>query len=251
MAIEHGGLTVSWLGYATTRIESADGTVVYTDPGRYGTLDGRWADQYGNAPHPSPGPYDARDGDLVVVTHDHHYDDDGIERVASEDAMLIIYEEVSAERIAEGGRDVAEPEDLPYDVRRVGYGDELTVAGVDLEVVPAYNHADGPNAPDGDPFHPKGFGCGFVLTVDGVPCFWTGDSDAIDAHEDLEVSLFLPSIARNFTMDRHAAADLAERLVPGLVVPVHYNTFPDLEADSRAFAGEVASRGVPVVLDEG
>ncbi|SFC17950.1 L-ascorbate metabolism protein UlaG, beta-lactamase superfamily [Halobiforma haloterrestris] len=250
MAIEHGDLTVSWLGYATARIEASDGTVVYTDPGRYGTLDGTWAQQYGGASHPSSDPYDARDGDLVVVTHDHHYDDDGIERVASEDATLVVYEDVSAERITAGGRDVVPREDLPYDVRRVAYGDELTVAGVDVEVVPAYNHPDGPNAPGGDPIHPEGFGCGFRLTVDGVPCFWTGDSDVIDAHDDLEVSLFLPSIAQNFTMDRHAAADLAERLAPDLVVPIHYNTFPDLEADSRAFAGDVASRGVPVVLDE-
>ncbi|WP_049928182.1 MBL fold metallo-hydrolase [Halopiger goleimassiliensis] len=250
MAIDYGDLTLEWLGYATARIEAADGTVVYTDPGRYGTLDGTWGERYGEAAHPDNEPYDARDGDLVVVTHDHHYDDDGIDRVASEDATLVVYEDVSADRISAGGRDVVAPEELPYDVRRVGYGDELTVAGVDVEVVPAYNHPDGPNATDGEPLHPEGFGCGFVLTVDGVPCFWTGDSDVIDAHDDLEVSVLLPSIAQHFTMDRHDAAVLAERLAPDLVVPIHYNTFPDLEADSRAFAGDVASRGVPVALDE-
>lgn len=33
MTIKHDGLDVSWLGYATVRIESPDGFVVYFDPG--------------------------------------------------------------------------------------------------------------------------------------------------------------------------------------------------------------------------
>ncbi|MFB6219343.1 MAG: MBL fold metallo-hydrolase, partial [Halobacteriaceae archaeon] len=68
-------------------------------------------------------------------------------------------------------------EELPYDVRRVGYGDRLSVDGVDVEVLPAYNEPDGPNVgADGEPFHPEGFGCGFLLAVDGVRCLWPGDS---------------------------------------------------------------------------
>jgi len=51
-------------------------------------------------------------------------------------------------------------------------------------------------------------------------------------------------------MDRHGAAVLAAALDPDLVVPIHYNTFEALEADSRAFAADVAGRGVPVALDE-
>jgi len=251
MTVRHDGLRVDWFGYATARIEGSD-TVAYADPGRYGTLDGTWAEQYGGVPHPSGPAYDARDGDLVVVTHDHHYDSDGVRRVASEDATVLVYEAVSAERVNDGGRDVEPVENLPYDVRRVGYGDELELDGVGVEVVPAYNRADGPRADeDGNVTHPRGFGCGFVLDVDGTRCFWTGDSDAIDEHRGMDVSLFIPSIARSFTMDRHEAADLAGDLDPDLVVPIHYNTFPDLRADSEAFAADVARRSIPVALDEG
>jgi len=60
----------------------------------------------------------------------------------------------------------------------------------------------------------------------------------------------MPSISRHFTMNRHGAADLAETLDPDLVVPIHYNTFDMLRADSGAFAADVAKRGVPVALDE-
>jgi len=59
-----------------------------------------------------------------------------------------------------------------------------------------------------------------------------------------------PPIGPRATMDRHEAAALAARIEPSLVMPVHYNTFSNLEADSREFAADVAEAGVPVVLDE-
>ncbi len=250
--VRYGGLTVDWLGYATARIEGTD-AVVYTDPGRYGTLEGTWNERYGGTDHPSGGAYDARDADVVLVTHDHHYDDDGVERVASDDATVVVYEAVSADGVDENsGRDVREPKELPYDVRRVAYGDELTVGGVEIEVVPAYNRTDGPRADEsGAVPHPLGFGCGFRFAVDGTPCFWPGDSDVVAEHDGLDISILMPSIAESFTMDRHDAADLAEDLAPDLVLPIHYNTFPGLESDSGAFAADVAKRGIPVVLDEG
>ena len=249
MTIRYDGLAATWFGYATLRLEAA-GSVVDVDPGRYGVLSGEWPPAHGrtDAPHPRGSPYDARDGDLVVVTHDHHYDTDGIERVAHEDATVVVYEAVDASNV---DRDVVPIAELPYDVVRAGYGESLSVGGVGVEVVPAYNRSDGPNVTgDGEPTHPEGFGCGFLLTLDGTSAFWPGDSDVIDAHDDLDVSLFVPPIGRSFTMDRHGAADLAERLEPDLVLPVHYNTFDALEADSAAFAADVAARGVPVVLDE-
>ena len=249
VTIRHDGLGASWLGYATLRLELG-GTVAYTDPGRYGVLSGEWPPAHGrdDVPHPRGAAYDARDGDLVVVTHDHHYDPDGIRRVAREGATVVVYEAVDAARIP---RDVEPVDDLPFETVRVGYGDSISAAGVDVAAVPAYNHRDGPNVDeDGEPIHPDGFGCGFLLTLGGITAFWPGDSDVIEAHDGLDVSLFCPPIGRSFTMDRHAAADLAERLDPDLVLPIHYNTFDDLEADSAAFAADVAARGVPVVLDE-
>jgi L-ascorbate metabolism protein UlaG (beta-lactamase superfamily) len=237
MPIRHDGLTVSWLGYATVRIE-AGGTVVYLDPGRYGVLDG----------------YAARDGDLVCVTHDHHYDPDGIERVASEDATVVVFEGVNSHRIE---RDVERVSTLDYDVRRVDDEADVAVGDVVVRTVPAYNEPDGPHTTDtGDPVHPAGFGCGFHLTVpsperpNGVRVFWPGDTDVLEGHAELDVSLFCPPIGGSFTMDRREAADLAASMDPDLVLPVHYDTFEALETDSAAFAADVAGRGVPVVLDE-
>lgn len=251
MTIRFGDHRITWLGYACARIGSPDGPVVYTDPGRYGTLDGTWAEQYGGFAHPTGPAYDAADGDLVLVTHDHHYDSDGIRRVASSDATVVLFDAVDADRIREGGRDVDDPDELGLETVRVEPGERLTVAGVSIDVIPAYNLPDGPNVDErGEPIHPEGFGCGYRFAIEDTAYCWPGDSDVVPEHRDLDVSVLLPSISSSFTMDRHGAADLAGDRSPDLVVPIHYNTFESLRSDSRAFAGDVASRGVPVALDE-
>ncbi|WP_336036782.1 MBL fold metallo-hydrolase [Halobacterium yunchengense] len=246
MTVRQADLTVDWLGYATARIEWPDGTVAYTDPGRYGVLTGEWTpgdfDTAGG--HPESTDYRAQDADLVVVTHDHHYDPDGVERVAGEDATVVVYEGVDADRI---GRDVAPVADLPYDVERVAYGDSLAVGGVGVEVVQAETE---PDEPGGRSSHPPGFGCGFVLDRGDRSVLWTGDSDALPVHATVDPDVLLPPISGQITMGEREAADLAARLGPDLVVPIHYNTFEGLAGDGRAFAEAVASSGIPVALDE-
>jgi L-ascorbate metabolism protein UlaG (beta-lactamase superfamily) len=292
MTVRHDNLTVSWLGYATVRLETESGFVAYLDPGRYGVLTGEWTPP-GDEPvdHPAPVDYHARDGDLVCVTHDHHYDPDGIRRVAKPDATVVAYEAVDADNV---DRDVEPVEALPHDVIRVddeahltasrpgdesagdgdGQGLAVTVHGgsfdpaadgttgsdgtgdgeggvADVWTLPAYNEPDGPRAgPDGSVSHPQGFGCAYLLSLDGTSVFWPGDSDALPGFELLEPSLFLANIAGTVVMDRHEAADLAEAMDPDLVVPVHYDTIDILRTDSGAFATDVARRSIPVALDE-
>lgn len=248
MTVTTDALSIDWLGYATVRLESPAATV-YLDPGRYGVLTGEWTANSGAAAdaHPEPRDYHPVDGDLVCITHVHHYDPDGIERVAAEDVTLLVFDGLD---VHDTDRTDVRPADLPYDVRRVGMEDELLAADVPVWTVPAYNEPDGPHTrQDGTPIHPEGFGCGFLLAMDGRRVFWPGDTDVLDGHDELDVDVFLPPIGGSFTMDRHGAADLAADLEPDLALPIHYNTFTGLETDDRDFVADVAESGVPVVLD--
>ncbi len=232
MTVSRQPIELDWLGYATIRIRSRTGVTVYVDPGRYGVLD------------------DVRpqDGDLVLVSHDDHYDPDGIERVAHEDAIVVVHDAVDAAEIDRVNR---QPESLPYEIERVRADESFVLGPLDLFTTPAHNQPDGPHTrDDGTPYHPEGTGCGFGLTLDGVTVFWPGDSDVLPVHRDLEVDVFCPPIGGGPTMDREEAATLAKKLRPELVVPVHYNTFDLLATDEAAFVLDVASAGIPVALDE-
>jgi L-ascorbate metabolism protein UlaG (beta-lactamase superfamily) len=280
MTVQYTDLRIEWQGYATVRLAAGD-TVAYLDPGRYGVLTGEWEPDSEDAANAHPGG-DARrpeDGDLVCLTHVHHYDPDGIDRVASEDATIVAFEGINPR---DSRRDVDRLVDLPYEtVVQTGNSDRRDAEGsngdgragadgdgngrlgadgdgngslgtdVPLWTVPAYNEPGGPRTTaDGRPIHPEGFGCGFVLSIAGTRVCWPGDTDVLDGHAALDVDVLLPPIGGAFTMDREDAAALAAEMEPGLVVPVHYNTFEALATDSRAFAADVAARGVPVALDE-
>ncbi|WP_254841184.1 MBL fold metallo-hydrolase [Natronomonas marina] len=229
--IEHEGLKLEWLGYATVRLAAA-GTVVYLDPGRYGVLDG----------------YEPGDGDVICVSHDHHYDSEAVRSVAGEDATLVAFEGLNTHRI---DRDVERPVDLPCEVRRVDDEADVLVDDAIVRTTAAYNDPDGPHVgPGGKPYHPEGFGCGFHVTLDGTSVCWPGDTDVLAGQERLAVDVFCPPIGGTYTMDRHAAAELAEAMAPSVVVPVHYDTFEAIEADAEAFVEDCRSRGVSAVLDE-
>jgi len=247
MTVHHEGLTVEWLGYATIRL-AGDETTVYFDPGRYGVLSDEWEPDDEDLRHPPGRDYRAADGDLVCVSHVHHYDPDGIDRVAGEDATIVAYESIDEQARERGLVPLSE---LPYEVRTVDDSAAITVGDVSIWSTPAHNEPGGPHTrPDGTPYHPEGFGCGFLVDIEGTRAFWPGDTDVLPGHRTIDVSLFCPPIGQRFTMDRHEAARLAATIEPNLVMPVHYNTFSTLSTDSRAFAADVAAAGVPVVLDE-
>jgi len=249
MTVTDDDLTIEWHGYATARLE-VDGTVVYFDPGRYGVLTGEWEADSEEAAraHPPAKDYRPEDGDVVCVTHVHHYEPDGIDRVASEDATVVAFEGID---VRDSERDLERLSELDHDIVEFGMEDQGIVEDVPVWTFPAYNHPGGRNVTeDGTPIHPEGFGCGFLVSLAGTRVFWPGDTDVLDGHAAIDVDVFLPTISSSFTMNREEAADLAEEMDPGLVVPIHYNTFAALEADSAAFAADVAGRGIPVALDE-
>ena len=220
MSVQHDTLTFERLGHASVRIETDDGLVVYIDP---------WSEVITEEPE---------DGDVVFVTHDDfdHYDPDGIEAVAGDDADVVVYEEVDTG-------------DLDRDVTDLAYDGSLSVRGIDVEAVPAHNRADGEHVDeDGEPFHAEREVVGLVLTVDGTTVYFPSDTDFLSAHNHIEVDVFIPPIGGHFTMDREEAAEFADSVDADLVLPVHYDTFEAIETDADAFAEDVESRGPTVEL---
>jgi L-ascorbate metabolism protein UlaG (beta-lactamase superfamily) len=68
-----------------------------------------------------------------------------------------------------------------------------------------------------------------------------------------QIDIALMCIGGHYTMDRFDAVDAAELIGARTVIPCHYNTFPAIETDARAFKADVesATSSKVVVLEPG
>ena len=225
MSVACNGLTFERLGHASVRIETSDDRILYIDP---------WSEVLGDRqPH---------DASVVFVTHDDvdHYDPNAIERVSTSETTIVAYDGVDTSDLA-----------TPEAVWALVDGDELTVDGITVQAVPAYNRADGEHVDeDGNPFHAQNEVIGLLLSIEETTVYFASDTDFLAEHDDLatDIDVFMPPIGGHYTMDRHEAAAFTESIQPELVLPVHYDTFEAIETDADAFKRDVESSGVTVQL---
>jgi len=98
---------------------------------------------------------------------------------------------------------------------------------------------------------------GLVIKLGGTTVYHAGDTclfsdmKLIAQRSDIDVAL-LP-IGGHYTMDRRDAVVAAEFVGADTVIPMHYNTFPAIEADAQAFKSEVEEKtsAAVVVLEPG
>ncbi len=146
--------------------------------------------------------------DLIVITHDHddHFDPKAVGAIRTAATKMV------------GNADVARK--LPG-VIRMQNGDVQDVDGVAIEAVPAYNivHLFAP----GRPFHPKGVGNGYVLTLGDRRVYIAGDTEntpEMKALKNIDIA-FLP-MNLPYTMTPEMVADAARAISPKILYPYHY-----------------------------
>ena len=100
-------------------------------------------------------------------------------------------------------------------------GDKQTIAGLPIEAVPAYNILH--KREDGQPFHPKGVGNGYILTFGDTRLYLAGDTENIPEMknlQDIDIA-FLP-MNLPYTMTPEMVADAAKMFMPRILYPYHY-----------------------------
>ena len=185
---------IHWLGHDSFRI---DGDVtIYIDP---------WKLVAGNPP-----------ADLILVTHEHsdHFSPDDIDLIRTPQTELVAIATVAAK--------------LSGQIHTVKPGDRLTVCGVEIEVLPAYNRVK--------KFHPREKGhVGYVLTVGGQRIYHAGDTDAIPEMHGLKPDIALIPVSGTYVMDADEAVEAVKLLQPGLAIPMHYGAIVGSETDALRF----------------
>lgn len=106
-------------------------------------------------------------------------------------------------------------------------GNKLKIRGMGFEFVEAYNM--------GKPFHPKGFGCGVIITINGVRIYHAGDSDLIPEMDQYKCDIALLPIGGNYTMNEKDAVAAVGLINPKIVIPMHYGSVPNTRADAYYF----------------
>jgi L-ascorbate metabolism protein UlaG (beta-lactamase superfamily) len=180
-------VVIKWLAHASFQI-SCNGKVVYVDLEEYGK------------------PVDK--ADLVLVTHSHtdHCDPTKIRQVRKNSTVVI----APADCVSKIGGNV----------KTLKPGEETTVDGIKVRAVEAYNYKRFRSP--GNPYHPKGFGVGYLITVEGKIVYHAGDTDFIPEMRqfgNIDVAL-LPS-GGTYTMDNEGAASAAIAINPKVVIPMH------------------------------
>jgi L-ascorbate metabolism protein UlaG (beta-lactamase superfamily) len=184
-----GELRITLIGHGTLMF-SFGGGVIHVDP---------WTHLADYATLPK--------ADLILVTHQHsdHLDLNAIAAVRT-DATQLVLNAAAAQQVLGG--------------LVMENGDVTTLGGLRIEAVPAYNLAH--RRDNGEPFHPKGEGNGYVITFGGTRVYVAGDTEntpEMKALERIDVA-FLPMNVP-YTMTPEMVADAANALRPRVLYPYH------------------------------
>lgn len=201
---------IHWLGHDSFRIDGKE-LVIYIDPYR---LKG--------------GPR----ADVILITHAHHdhASPADVEKIRKADTVIVTTAEVATKFSGE--------------IKTVKPGDELSVKGVAIRALPAYNLTKFRSP--GIPFHPKEAGhVGFVMTVDGVRIYHAGDTDHIPEMAGLAPDVALLPVSGTYVMTVEEAVDAAAAIRPRVAVPMHVGEGIGTLDDARRFQAKAT---VPVIV---
>lgn len=178
------------------------------------------------------------DADYIVLTHAHgdHVGDSF--KIAERTKPLFICVNELAEYVKSKGYEAHN--------MHIGGGYDFDFGRVKFTIA---HH--GSQTPDG------GYGgepAGVVLTIDGKKIYHTGDTglflDMKLIGELDSIDYMLLPIGDNFTMGIDDAVKAVEFVNPKKSIPMHYNTFPVIEADPNEFKKKVEEKGKEVIVME-
>ncbi|MFX1482280.1 MAG: MBL fold metallo-hydrolase [Promethearchaeota archaeon] len=197
MAVTLVGITLRYLAHASFLIKTEDQNV-YIDPSTKNT--GLKKDAFGPA-------------DLILITHGHqdHFDKDLIKRIRKFGSPIIA--PLNLKKEIKGG--------IVWDLSPGQFMKMVTSDGT-IWATEAYNVKR--LRPNGEPFHPKGFGVGFLLKLGEKRIYHAGDTDFIPEMEklaDANVDVALLPGGDTYTMDISEAAEAALTIKPKIAIPMH------------------------------
>ncbi len=212
-------MEITWLGHSAIKI--AGSKTVYIDPFLTGN------------PAASTSAEAITQADVVIVTHYHgDHVGDAFDICKRTGASLVGVHEIAVEAEAEG---------IPAEGMNIGGTVEAN--GVIVHMVQAWHSAE-----KGDP-------TGVVVELDGKSLYHAGDTgltyDMKLIGEFFSPDLSFLPIGDRYTMGVPSATKAVEFTQTKKVIPIHYGTFPIVEADPEEFKNRVGDMAEVIILKPG
>ncbi|NWF97110.1 MAG: MBL fold metallo-hydrolase [Candidatus Thorarchaeota archaeon] len=214
-------IVIKWLGHAGFQITGL-GQVIYIDYYRPKKLEERL-----------PAPTEA--ASVVLCTHSHgdHCDLDAIKTVLSKRTKMMAPASCR--------------EKLGKEMVQVRAGEPQDSGQVRIMPVEAYNVKR--FRTPGNPYHPKGFGVGYVISLEGKTVYHAGDTDLIPEMSELgKVDVALLPVGDTYTMDIQEGLQAVGIVKPRYAIPMH-TWDKDVSDFEKGLASSTVTR--PVILKEG
>jgi L-ascorbate metabolism protein UlaG (beta-lactamase superfamily) len=192
---------IHFLGQSSFRIDGPP--VVYLDPYML------------SGDHPT--------ADLILITHEHrdHCSPEDVAKIQEEDTVIVTI--------------AAAAEKLRGNIRILRPGDRVTIKGVSVEAVPAYN-VDKFRSP-GIPYHPEASGhVGLIVTMEGQRLYHAGDTDHIPEMASLgNIDIALLPISGGPVMTAEEAVSAVATIRPKVAIPMHIGRHRGSQEDVDTF----------------
>ena len=187
-----------------------NGFIIYIDPVR------------------SSGNYDfLPKADIILVTHEHgdHLDIKLIQDLKKEGTLLFCNQNSTLK--------------VPW-AMAMKAGDRQEINNIIIEAVPAYNIAN--ESSPGHPFHPKGIGIGYILTIGGKRIYVAGDTENTTEMKSLtNIDIAYLPMNLPYTMTPAMVADAALAFKPKILYPYHFG-----ETDTNEIIKLLKDSGIEV-----
>jgi L-ascorbate metabolism protein UlaG (beta-lactamase superfamily) len=146
--------------------------------------------------------------DVILITHEHfdHLDLKALEQIRTEKTKVVLTEACS-KQVKNG--------------IIMKNGDVQTVNGLKIQSIPAYNLVH--KRDNGQPFHPKGVGNGYIITFGDRRVYVAGDTENIPEMKSLrEIDCAFLPMNLPYTMTPEMVADAAKAFQPKILYPYHF-----------------------------